>query len=225
MAERCDEVRRLVPELALGVAAGDLRARALAHIESCTGCRAVLERAAATADELLLLAPEHEPPIGFDAGVLRAMQAPRRRRRTTALLAAAAVLVAGLGAAGTTWVAGSNDRDVAGQYRHTLDVGAGSSLRAAYLQTDTGVEAGHVFAYQGEPSWVFMTVDGAPSGYYGVTVVTDDGRVHDLGWCTVQDGTASWGVAVDVPIRTVDHVEMRKGDTILTAEFHATPAS
>jgi hypothetical protein len=224
MAERCDEVRQLVPELALGVAPGDERARALAHIETCPRCRAQLERAAATADELLLLAPEHEPPTGFDTGILHAMQAPRRRRRTTAVLAAAAVLVAALGTAAFTWWAGSGDREVAAQYRHTLDVGDGSSLRAAYLKTDTGVEAGHVFAYQGEPSWIFMTVSGAPSGYYGVTLVTADGRVHDLGWCTVRHGTASWGVSVDVPIRTVDHVEMRKGGTILTAQFRARTA-
>jgi len=224
MADRCDELRQLVPELALGVAPGDVRARALAHVASCPRCRAVLERAATTADDLLLLAPEHEPPPGFDSGVLRAMQAPRRRRRTTAFLAAAAVLVTALGTAGATWLVGSGDRDVAAQYRHTLDVGDGSTLQAAYLQTDTGVEAGHVFAYQGDPSWVFMTVNGAPSGYYRVRLVTDDGRVHELGWCTVQHGTASWGTAVDVPIRTLDHVEMSRGDTVLTAEFRGAPA-
>jgi hypothetical protein len=224
MADRCDEVRQLVPELALGVAPGDERARALTHIETCPGCRGALERAAATADELLLLAPEHEPPTGFDAEVLRAMQSPRRRRRLTAVLAAAAVLVVALGTGGFTWWIGSHDREVAAQYHHTLDVGDGSALTAAYLRTDTGVQAGHVFGYQGQPSWIFMTVNGAPSGYYGVTLVTDDGRVHDLGWCTVRHGTASWGVAVDVPIRTVDHVEMRQGGTILTAVFHNGPA-
>jgi hypothetical protein len=220
MAERsCDDVRQLIPELALGVAPGDGRARALAHLQTCHQCRSLLERATVVADDLLLLAPGHEPPTGFDTRVLRAMAAPRRRRRTAALLAAAAVLVTGLGTAGITWWTGSDDRETAADYRHTLDIAGGSSLGAADLETDTGVEAGHVFAYQGSPSWIFMTVDGAPSGYYAVTLVGRDGRVHEVGWCQVDDGTASWGTTIDVPVSSVDHLEMRNGATILTAEL------
>jgi hypothetical protein len=223
MAEgRCDEVRLLVPELALGVAPGDERARALAHVEGCRRCRELLERATTTADELLLLAPGHEPPPGFDARVLRAIGAPRRRRHTAAVLVAAAVLLAAVGAAGVTWWTGSDDRDVADQYRQTLDVAGGDYLRAADLETHTGVEAGHVFAYQGAPSWIFMSVDGAPSGYYAVTLVTRDGRVHEVGWCQVDAGTAAWGTSVDVPIGQVDHLEMSTDGTTLTADLSAS---
>src|SRR4051812_20028873 len=106
MADRwCDEVRELIPELALGVAPGDERgertpgralgaprgdegARAPAPAARAPACRALLERSAATADELLLLAPEHEPPAGFDARVLAAMR-PRRRGRVAVVLAVA----------------------------------------------------------------------------------------------------------------------------------------
>jgi hypothetical protein len=224
MAERCDEVRRLVPELALGVAPGDERARALLHIESCTGCRAVLERAAATADDLLLLAPEHEPPIGFDTGVLRAMQAPRRRRRTTALLAAAAVLVAGLGAAATTW---GGRVETTARWRGSTGRPSTSATAApcAPLPEDRhGSRGGHVFAYQGEPSWVFMTVDGAPSGYYGVTMVTDDGAgarprlVHGAGRHRVMGRGRRRSDQDRRPRRDAP------GGTILTAQFQGTPA-
>jgi hypothetical protein len=224
MAESCEEVRQLIPALALGVAPGDERARALAHIDTCPQCRSRLERAAATADELLLLAPENEPPVGFDVRVLRAIRSPRRRWRATVGLVAATVLLAALGAAGITWGAGADDRELAAQYRHTLDVADGSYLRAANLGTGTGVEAGHVFAYQGEPSWIFMTVDGAPSGDYAVTLVTRNGHVEDLGWCQIRNGTGSWGTTVDVPIRSVDHLEMRRGQTTLTAELGVTAA-
>jgi hypothetical protein len=224
MADRsCEDVRWLIPELALGVAPGDERAHALAHLDRCPQCRELLERATTTADDLLVLAPEHEPPTGFDTRVLRAVSAPRRRRRRAAALVAAAVAIAGLGAAGVTWRAGADEREAATAYRQTRDVGDGSHLSAAVLKTDSGVEAGHVFAFQGEPSWIFMTVDGAPSGYYSVTLVTKDGRVREVGWCRVHDGTASWGTAVDVPIDSVDHLEMRHDATVMEAEL-AVPA-
>jgi hypothetical protein len=219
MADRwCDEVRELIPELALGVAPGDERARALAHVDRCPACRALLERSAATADELLLLAPEHEPPAGFDARVLAAMR-PRRRGRVAVVLAVAAALVIAAGTLlATRWVY-ADDAEVAAQYRHTLDVADGSYLRSGVLATSTGVEAGHVFAYEGRPSWIFMTVEGAPSGAYAVTLVTDDGGVHDLGWCRVRNGTGAWGTAVDVPIDSIDHLEMSWAGTTLTARL------
>jgi predicted anti-sigma-YlaC factor YlaD len=74
VAERleCAEARELFPELAIGVAAGDERARALGHLSGCPACRGELAGAAEVVDELLLLAPEHEPPPGFESSVLGA---------------------------------------------------------------------------------------------------------------------------------------------------------
>src|SRR5262245_55506074 len=106
-SQRCLEVHDLIPELAMGVASGEVRARALAHVSACPDCRRELEEVAGVVDDLLLLAPEEEPPPGFDGRVLTALDelpTPRRiqfRRRTTTLLAAAAVLVAVM-AAGLT---------------------------------------------------------------------------------------------------------------------------
>lgn len=216
----CREVRELLPELALGLASGDDRARTLAHVERCAECRAVLERTAATVDELLLLAPEHEAPAGFDARVLDAMQPgrPRSRRLVAPVAAAAAVLIGLVGVLATRWV-DAGDRELAAQYRSTLQVADGSYLQAARLTSDTGVEAGHVFAYQGRPSWVFMTVEGAPSGAYPVTMATRDGRVHQLGNCWVRHGRASWGTSVDVPIRSIDHIEMSWRGVRFTAQL------
>src|SRR3954468_21182393 len=119
---RCAEVRGLIPELAMGVAPGDERAAALTHIETCADCRQVLEDTSATVDELLLLAPEHEPPPGFDARVIESVSParPRRWNVSKGLLAAAAIVLAvSLGAGLTRW-AGSGDRQLAAQYRQTL---------------------------------------------------------------------------------------------------------
>jgi hypothetical protein len=119
----------------------------------------------------------------------------------------------------TRW-AGTDDRQLADQYRETLEVADGSYLRAAHLVAASGEPAGHVFAYQGKPSWVFMTVDGVPTGNYDVTLVTDDGRQHDLGTCWVRDARGSWGTAIDVPVSTVERLEMRAADgTVIAASL------
>lgn len=116
------------------------------------------------------------------------------------------VLVATL-AAGLTWWRGADDRDVAADYRSVLSTADGSYLRAADLQID-GADAGTVFAYQGRPSWLFMSVEDAPDGTYHVRLIGTDGRTQWLGTCTVRDGTGAWGTSVDLPIRSVDRVEM-----------------
>jgi hypothetical protein len=78
---------QLIPELAIGVAAGDERARLLGHLARCVPCRGVLESASAAADALLLVAPEREPPPGFETRVLAGLAGatPREARRLSAL--------------------------------------------------------------------------------------------------------------------------------------------
>ncbi|MGH3307126.1 MAG: hypothetical protein ACRDOX_05495, partial [Nocardioides sp.] len=105
------------------------------------------------------------------------------------------------------------------QYRETLEVADGSCLRAAPLVGSEESPAGHVFAYQGTPSWVFVTVEDAPSGAHRVRYVTEDGRSHPLGVCLVRDGRGSWGTAIDVPIYTVDRVELVHNGSTLSADF------
>lgn len=223
MAEPCDSVRDLIPELALGVAAGDQRAFALKHLATCAECRAMLEETTAIVDELMLLAPEQEPPPGFEGNVLAAIESetPRPRPRTVSrlLAAAAVVLVAAMTAAVTRW-ADSDDRRLAEQYRQTLEVADGSYLRATDLIAASGEAAGHVFAYEGEPSWIFMTVDAAPTGDYGVILITDKGQAHSLGTCWVRNGHGSWGTAINVPVSTIDRLEMRTDNgTTFTASL------
>jgi len=207
-SERCLEVRDLIPELAMGVASGEVRASALAHLAGCADCRRELEGVAGTVDALLLLAPEREPPTGFDARVLAALdERPARHRMRTGLLAAAAVVLVASLAAGLTWSRGADDREVAGQYREVLSIADGSYLRAADLEIG-GTSSGTVFAYEGRPSWLLVTVEDAPPGNYHVRLVGTDERSRWIGTCTVRDGTGSWGTAVDVHIRSIDRVEM-----------------
>ena len=80
---RCEEIRDLAPEIALGIADGEQRAEALRHLSTCGECRRVVEQLSQVADELLVLAPTQEPPPGFESRVVKALglDAPPRRRR------------------------------------------------------------------------------------------------------------------------------------------------
>ncbi|GAA4549953.1 zf-HC2 domain-containing protein [Pseudonocardia xishanensis] len=104
----CATVRELAPELALGLVTGQERAAAMAHLQSCPGCRAELDRLAGVGDALRALVPPAEPPAGFEQRVLDRLERarePRPRRGRLLLVAAALVGVAVFGAG---WAAGSS---------------------------------------------------------------------------------------------------------------------
>lgn len=220
---RCEEVRDLLPELAAGVADGDERARALAHVAGCADCRRELDELTSALDRLVLLAPEHEPSPGFESAVLAAM-APRRgtrhRARAFALAAAASVLVAAVAAGGLWWHT-ADDRRLAAQYRRTLAVADGRYLTAAEVSTVAEPSVGHAFLYEGGPSWLFLTIESAPSsGRYQVQLVTTDRRTVDIGWCDVSSGRGSWGRTIDVPVSDIRRIQLlRAGVPAMSAEI------
>ena len=213
----CQEVRELLPELAAGVASGEQRARALAHLTGCPDCRQELQEAATLVDELMLvLGPEHEPSAGFESRVLAALPVtrPRRRRPTRRLVlrAAAAVLAAVLVAVlavGLTWRQSADDRQLAAHYRQTLALADGRYLTAAGLVAASGQKAGHVFAYQGSPSWLFVELTAAPaSGAYAIRLVTTDNRTVHAGVCRVTAGSGSYGRTIDLAVSAIRRVEL-----------------
>jgi|SoiMethySBSTD1v2_1073268.scaffolds.fasta_scaffold00820_16 putative zinc finger protein len=73
----CEHVREVAPDVALGLLTGEDRALALAHLERCDSCRAEVASLAVVADEVLLAAPETDPPAGFTSRVLERLAAER----------------------------------------------------------------------------------------------------------------------------------------------------
>lgn len=210
----CEQVRDLLPEIAAGVAPGDARAEALRHVAGCADCRAELAATAGVIDDLLLLTPAREPSPGFESRVLAAMT-PARRRRPRRVIALAAALIAAVAlaagiATATTWNATADDRRLAAQYRQTLAVADGRYLVAADV-TEADGQAGHAFAYEGNPSWVFVTLRGVSApGAYSLHVITDDGRDLATGAvCTVADGEGTCGSAIGVAVRAINRLELR----------------
>jgi hypothetical protein len=71
----CDEFRDIAADLALGLLCGDERGAAIAHLAGCARCQAHLEGLVRVADDLLLLAPQVEPEIGFESRVMARLAA------------------------------------------------------------------------------------------------------------------------------------------------------
>jgi Putative zinc-finger len=222
MSGDCDEIRALLPELALGIATGDERAFALAHLAGCAQCRKTLSELSDVADELLLLSPGHEPPVGFESRVVERLGGARRPRKWGRILgaAAAAVLLAAGSAGGVFW-ATRTDRDLASRYRETLAVANGEYFSAAPLYGPRNGRVGHVFGYQGGPSWLFVVVrDPGRRGAYEVVATTDGGRRLSLGRMTVTGGGGSWGSTLPVDFHALSGVDLRRrGHTLLDADF------
>jgi hypothetical protein len=63
----CEQVRELAPELTIGIAGGQQRDAALRHAATCPDCRRLISELSSVVDDLLLLAPSHEPPPWFAA--------------------------------------------------------------------------------------------------------------------------------------------------------------
>ena len=200
MDPRCDELRELAPELALGLVEGEERGRALEHLADCPECRRRVEELTEVADELLLLAPHKEVPVGFESRVLgRVLPSPpprRRRRRLALVLAPAAAAVPAVAITlGVVW----GDVEKGRQYGDTLDKANGKQFEAYSLYGGGGSVAGSVFSYEGAPNWVLITVDPAHrADLSAAQLVMDDGRQVPLNWFHLDlSGSSGGGIPVD----------------------------
>jgi hypothetical protein len=218
----CREVRDLAAEVALGIATGEERARVLEHIAGCTGCRQEIAELAQVADSLLLLAPEEEPPAGFESRVLRHIDQPRRSfRRRVAVMGAAACIALVVGAGGVLLALGE-DRRLADHYRNALAEANGDYFGAAGLFDEGGEEAGNVFVYKGDPSWVFMSFSEVEMpGKYGIQVVTREGERLDGGSLELSAEKRIWAGVLPVDLDEVATIRcvLRGGASVLAARF------
>jgi hypothetical protein len=209
MSTDCDETRDITTELALGIASGEERARALDHVAGCPACRRELERFAAIADDMLVLAPESEPPPGFEARVLRAMATPQRKSRwLPRRVAFPAVGLAGAALASLALLlAFNNDRQLATEYRQALSAAHGSAFAAVPLRDTARTRHGSVSLYNGSPSWLVVTVDATPHERVArAEVVSRSGRRVPLRGFRLTAGV--WGGALPIPFAQVASVQL-----------------
>lgn len=226
----CDQVRDLASELALGIAEGGERDAALRHLSGCSGCRQLVSELSSVGDELLQLAPAHDPPAGFESRVLAALAEPPGRQRIQLLAprwrwvatAAAAVLLAAALGAGSVFLGTASDRRLAASYQAVLSQGRGAYFLAAPLQGAQG-RVGTVFGYQGQPPWVMVTLQPPTrdDDRFQVQAVTRDGRYLPLGDAVLGGAKGTWGGQLPVDLSAVHELRFvgSDGRPTLTATF------
>lgn len=110
---------------------------------------------------------------------------------------------------GRTFNLADQDRELAARYRHALQQANGRYFGALPLRDTHGQPTGHVFGYEGSPSWVFVVVSTPTgSGTYTVEVTTHDGRRLPLGTLTMTDGKGSFGQALPGALRDIAHLRL-----------------
>jgi hypothetical protein len=229
----CEHTRQLAAELALGIADGAERARALRHLAECAECRRAVEELSAISDELLTLAPEREPPLGFESRVLARLQpppatatAPRARRWRRVLAPVAAAGAAALASVAIVLAATGDDRRLASHYRATLAAAHGSAFDAARLKAPGRVPAGVVYGYRGTPSWVFVAIYRPyRSTAYTLELAMTSGRRVAVPSFRLDPRTGSAGRTIAVDLRRVSAIRLvgpGRGEVLEASLPHAT---
>ena len=214
-----DEHSDLLAELALGILTGRERAATLAHVETCPRCAEELEQLARAADAVVQVAPDMEPPLGFEVRLLDRMgvAAPSARRTVPmrwALAAAAAVVALGLGLG-----LGLNSGSTPSSHPTTAIGGhtGGHLVASADLQLG-GRDVGRVFTYGGSSPWMFMTLDDSTArGRVTCEVITTDGVVHEVGSFKAEKGYGAWGAPLRVAPQDVRTAEVVSSDGAVVA--------
>jgi hypothetical protein len=207
--------------LALGTLSGRQRAVVLSHLEGCARCSEEVEQLSQAVDSLLPLAPEINPPAGFEVRVFERMgiEVPARGRPSIiglrrVVLGVAAALIALGGAFGIgVWVDGTP--------------APAPTAVARLLESDltsANHYRGELYLAEGKPGWLFMTIQGAhTTGYVTCEVVTADGRHISVGTFWLASGAANWASPLSVPVGTVRmaSVVTRTGTVVAQATVHA----
>jgi hypothetical protein len=202
----CEEYADDLAELALGILTGRARAATLAHVERCARCADELEHLSRVADAVVRVAPESEPPVGFEVrlfsrmGVSDTVTRRRLQQSRWLLAAAAAVVLLGIGV-GVGWVTGSD--------AHSASPGPANIVAAGNL-VEHGHTVGRVVMYGGSKPWMFVTLDDSTAqGHVWCAVVTKDGRTQTEGSFTASDGYGAWGEPLHIApsqVRTAEVV-------------------
>jgi hypothetical protein len=210
----CVDVEGSLAELTLGILPGDERALVLAHLDGCKRCQAEAERLTLTADTLLQLAPEVEPPVGFEVRLFERLgvwpdtevNVARRRisatldrlsNRGRALLAAAAVALGIALGFGGGWVANPGTSLASPPYDHS-----GTAATASLLSDDRAV--GTVSTFSGTPGWMLMTVHGENvSGWVTCEVTLKDGKQVVVGRFRLDQGYGAWSARLPVSAQEI----------------------
>lgn len=225
----CLQCRGLAAELALNIVTGRERAAALAHLSRCDQCRRRVADLAQTADQLVELLPEIEPPSGFDQRTAARLPSPAPHPhphphfRPRVVPIAAALLAAALIAGG--WSRGFAPPTSADPPSDHARLGDRTVLYAPL--TDHQHLVGQAYLYPGTPSWVYVSVSNADTraDHLDVQLTRPDGTAASVGTIALHQGQGAWGGATSVGTDglTATALVSPCGHKVGTGEFSRPP--
>ena len=183
----CEAFEADAAELALGHIGEPHRAGLLDHAAGCPRCRELLADLATICDRMLDLAPEIEPPAGFEARALARMAPPASARSRLPRLATAAAALAVLLLVAGVVIGRATDED------------APTSVASGTIVGDDGGRIGTAELERGDPSRIVLTMDG-PSDWPGVwtcEVETGGGWVEVGRWRADEVTNHVWAAGID----------------------------
>jgi hypothetical protein len=196
----CEAARERIPELALGRLDGAERAEVLLHVHGCARCQAILDDSSGVADLLAQLAPEAEPPAGFEQRVLHEMGAGRSRdwrniRRRILVVGGAAAAAAILSIVVVRVI------DAGRATEEATTSTTNPALRTAPMVGTGGLTVGRVVVSDGASASLVVTVDYAlPDGAYGLELQNADARTtQKIGAIAVENGRGTWTGTAKIP--------------------------
>jgi hypothetical protein len=222
----CVEVEESLAELALGILPGNERAVVLAHLQGCDHCQAELEKLTLTADGLLGLAPELEPPVGFEVELFRRLgisepsseaEVVHRRiggwldrisSRGRVMVSAAAVIIAVALGFGSGWVANPGTSASVRPYEQ------GVPSATATLTSDAHA-VGTVSTFAGTPGWMLMTVHARDvSGWVTCQVTVSGGQQVAVGRFRLDHGYGAWSARLPVTVPSIRSAQVTTSDGV-----------
>jgi hypothetical protein len=231
----CLQCRGLAAELALNIVTGRERGTALAHLGRCCPCRRRVAELAQTADQLVELLPEVEPPAGFEqrtaaalaeqhtaAALAEQQRHPRRPAVPVTTILLAIALAAGGSALGFHSPASTGASPVS---TGPPDDGRAGNRMVLYAPlTYEQRLVGQAYLYPGSPSWIYVSVDYAESGVDRVEceVISPNGSAVPVATIPLRQGRGAWGGPTNITpedLRTTALVSPH-GRTVATGRFN-----
>ena len=210
----CAELREVSAELALGDLSGSERADALTHLSACPMCGQLVGELTRVAEDLLLLAPELEPPPGFESRVLACLEEERRPRRfrfRSLVAVAAALVMLAVGGGVVAQIADKDDRP--------------ETVRTALAISASGRSTCRVVVHGGDPASLVVSLDGQPGSNreYVVEAQPAKGAAIPVGRFALSDGHGLLATTVDLDADDLKSVRVFNMDGELLYEAFPEP--
>jgi anti-sigma-K factor RskA len=215
----CAWARDRAEELALGVLDGAERAEVLHHVSACAGCRRLVQELTQVADALPHVAPEAEPPPGFEHRVLARIRGDRARklRRRAMVLASTAAAAAILAVATVRIVDATRDSGT---------TNAAPTLHTVPMTGADGLTVGRVAVSRGARAQLAVDVDYAvPAGEYALELRAGGDQPTRLGTLRVADGHGEWTGRAELPRRGDATVAMIDGAGAVVCSADLRPSA